>query len=106
MKLALLPFSLTLASLTTAQFNNQSAPFHLILESDDPAVDGDTLSTCHEGAAIESLCLSNGTSTSKPNPIAPAIFRFNTSDQVVTPNPSFGAPGILTYELQSSPPIP
>lgn len=95
-----------LAGLSTAQYTNESAPFHLVLISDNATVDGDTLSACHVGAAIESLCLSNGSSTSKPNPIAPAVFHFNTSDQVVTPNTTLGAPGVLTYELPSSPPIP
>ncbi|KAF2659950.1 hypothetical protein K491DRAFT_549848, partial [Lophiostoma macrostomum CBS 122681] len=98
--LATLAFALTAS--VSAQFDNQSAPFHLVLISDDSSVDGDTLSACHAGAGIESLCLSHSISTSKTAAIAATPFQFNTSDSVVTPNKTLGAPGYLTYELQGS----
>ena len=106
MKLTLPTLALTLAASTTAQYYNQSKPFHLVVVSKNQTINGDTLSACHTGAAIESLCLSNSISVSKPNPIAPATFYFNTSDSVVTPNATLGAPGIVTYVLNSIPPIP
>lgn len=107
MKLALPALSLALTTSVTAQFYNESAAFQLVLISDDPSVNGDTLSACHSGAAIEALCLSNSNTTSKPDPIPAATFHFNFSDSVVTPNETLGQPGILTYWLQTSTtPIP
>jgi len=106
MKLQLPILALGLAASTSAQYLNQSKPFHLVLVSKNKTIDGDTLSACHTGAAIESLCLSNSNSTSKPNPIAPAVFTFNTSDSVVVPNVTLGVPGIVTYKLLATPPIP
>ncbi|KAJ4295350.1 hypothetical protein N0V90_007362 [Kalmusia sp. IMI 367209] len=106
MKLVLPTLALALAASTTAQYDIQSKPFRLVLSSRDDKVNGQTLSACHTGAAIESLCLSNSSSTSKPDPIAAATFRFNTSSTDQTPVSPGGAPGVLTYELQSTPPIP
>ncbi|KAF2798495.1 hypothetical protein K505DRAFT_321855 [Melanomma pulvis-pyrius CBS 109.77] len=106
MKLALPTLALALAATTAAQYYNQSNPFHLVLVSKNKTINGDTLSACHAGAAIESLCLTNSVSVSKPNPIAVGVFYFNTSDQVVTPNATLGAPGILTYVLNANPNIP
>lgn len=101
MKFALPTIALLCAALTSAQDDTQSAPFNLILVSDDPSVDGDTLSACHVGAAIESLCLSNKTSGSNPNPIAPETFYYNTTDSGSTP-----PTGQVTFWLQADPPIP
>lgn len=100
MKLSLATLALTLAALTTAQFNNQSAPFNLVLASENKTIDGQYLAACHEGAAIEGLCLAGIPSPSKPGEIAPATFNFNTSDQAVTPNATLGAPGWVTYLLR------
>ncbi|KAH7135839.1 hypothetical protein B0J11DRAFT_172058 [Dendryphion nanum] len=99
MKISLPTLALAFSTLATAQFNNQSAPFHLYLVSEDKTIDGDTLSTCHEGAAISSLCLSNSTTVSKTAPLPASTFTFNSSDQVVTPNATLGAPGWLTWLL-------
>jgi hypothetical protein len=106
MKFTLSTFALAFAALTNAQYYvNQSAPFHLVLISDDDAVNGSTLSACHTGAAIESLCLSNGNSTSSPTPIPAATFYFNTS-AIPQPASPGSTPGILGYTLQATPPIP
>jgi hypothetical protein len=102
MKLILPTLAFTLAVSTTAQYVNKSSPFNLYLESADPAVNGSTLSACHVGAAIESLCVSNSNSTSKPNPIAPSIFSFNSS-AYINPEPTLGSPGLLTYALPTTP---
>lgn len=92
MRFSVPALSLFLAASAVAQFDKQSAPFHLVIVSDNKTVDGDTLSSCHEGAAIESLCLSNSNSNSKPQPAPPGIYTFNTSDTQSTS-------GYLTYEL-------
>ncbi|KAH6628165.1 hypothetical protein F5144DRAFT_594244 [Chaetomium tenue] len=94
------------AALGSAQFDVESKPFNLVLSSDDAKVDGQTLSACHTGAAIEQLCLSGGGSVSSPNPLAPATFRFNSSANTVSPGPAPGAPGVLSYQLPATPPIP
>lgn len=106
MKLTFSTLALSLAALTSAQYDIQSKPFRLVLSSKDEKINGQTLSACHVGAAIESLCLSTSTSTSKPDPIAAATFRFNTSANTSPPSGSSNAPGILTYKLNASPPIP
>ena len=106
MKLTLPSVALGLATLGSAQYDTESKPFRLVLVSKNHTINGQTLSACHSGAAIESLCLSKLPSTSKPDPIAAATFRFNTSADTQPPSGSDGAPGILTYKLQSSPPIP
>lgn len=106
MKFQLPILAFALAASTSAQYLNQSKPFHLVLVSKNNTINGDTLSACHTGAAIESLCLSNSNSTSKPSPIAPAVFTFNTSDSVFVPNVTLGVPGIVTYQLPANPPIP
>lgn len=105
MKLTL-PTTLAFAALGSAQFDVESKPFNLVLSSDDAKIDGQTLSACHTGAAIEQLCLSGGGSVSSPNPLAPATFRFNSSANTVPPGPAPGAPGVLSYQLPATPPIP
>ncbi|KAF9741142.1 hypothetical protein PMIN06_005572 [Paraphaeosphaeria minitans] len=105
MKLILPTITLALSALTSAQYDVESKSFRLILSSKDTKVNGQTLSACHTGAAIESLCLSGTPSTSKPDPIAAATFRFNTSSNIETPADG-NVPGILTYKLNASPPIP
>ncbi|KAF2449172.1 hypothetical protein P171DRAFT_187566 [Karstenula rhodostoma CBS 690.94] len=105
MKLILPTITLALSALTSAQYDIESKSFRLVLSSKDTKVNGQTLSACHTGAAIESLCLSGTPSTSKPDPIAAATFRFNTSSNAETPADG-GVPGILTYKLNATPPIP
>lgn len=68
----------------------QSKPFNLILQSANKSLHGLALSTCHTGAAIESLCL-----YSKDG----SIFHHNTTEGV-QPGPG-GLPGLLTWELPS-----
>lgn len=81
------------ASQVSAQYLNQSAPFSLIITSDNSTINGSSLITCHEGAAIEGLCfgaiVAGGSST----------YNFNYSSSV-TPDPTIGVVGILTYELR------
>jgi hypothetical protein len=105
MKLIISTLTLALAALTNAQYDVESKSFHLVLSSKDTKVNGQTLSACHTGAAIESLCLSSIPSTSKPDPIAAAVFRFNTSSNIDTPAGG-DVPGILTFLLNATPAIP
>lgn len=103
MKIATSIITLSLAAAINAQFYNEtSKPFQLVLISDDTTVNGTTLSACHTGAALESLCLSSGNSVSNPNSIAPATFNFNTSTDPFTPDAKLGTPGILTWTLETS----
>ncbi|KAE8443307.1 hypothetical protein EG329_002023 [Mollisiaceae sp. DMI_Dod_QoI] len=81
------------ASQVGAQYTNQSAPFYLVLQSQNSTYNGSTLSACHEGAAIEGLCLGGSlTSTS-------VQYTFNTSSDA-TPDPVLGPAGSLNYELR------
>jgi hypothetical protein len=83
-------------------YNETSKPFSLVLTSDNSTINGSTLSACHSGAAIESLCLSRGGGVSNPNPIPAATFNFNTSSDPFTPNATLGTPGILTWTLRTT----
>jgi len=82
-------------------YNITSKPFQLVLTSADSSIN-DTVSTCHVGAALESLCLSNSNSTSKPDPTPFSTFNFNTSIYSQAPSPSLGVPGILTWFLPTA----
>ena len=84
------------ASTATAQYTNQSAPFNLILLSQNDTLNGSALGACHEGAAIEGLCVSGP-------PTADAgysQFQFNTSSTPFNYNATIGETGYLTYELR------
>jgi len=80
-------------ALVNGQFLNQSAPFNLILGSTNPAYDNSTLSACHEGAAIESLCVYSVTQVRRPNTNLINQYQLNYS--------SFDGPGYgyLTWLL-------
>ncbi|KAH7411863.1 hypothetical protein DE146DRAFT_256601 [Phaeosphaeria sp. MPI-PUGE-AT-0046c] len=62
MKLATLSFT-AFASAALAQsenyYNITSRPFRLLLKSDNKTIDGTTLGGCHQGAAIEGLCVTD-----------------------------------------------
>jgi hypothetical protein len=90
-----------LIAVANAQFYNiTSKPFQLRLTSEDGTID-DTVSACHTGAALESLCLSNSNTTSKPNPTEYDTFNFNTTitSQPPVNHTDLGAEGILTWTL-------
>ncbi|KAH7396588.1 hypothetical protein DE146DRAFT_42400 [Phaeosphaeria sp. MPI-PUGE-AT-0046c] len=98
-------FIATLVTAASAQYwNISSKPFQIRLRSEDGSID-DTVSACHTGAALESLCLSNSVTPSKPNPIPYDNFTFNTSiyEQPV-PDTKFATPGILTWVIPANPP--
>jgi hypothetical protein len=62
------------------EFNITSAPFSLVVLSDDPILNGDTLSACHTGVTTESLCLSH----SETGPYEPAILYHNRTIDSIT----------------------
>lgn len=66
---------------------DQSAPFNLVLKSSNTTIDGVALASCHEGAAIEGLCL---TTTWTPT-LAAATYNLNYS--------STSTDGVLTWNL-------
>jgi hypothetical protein len=104
MKKSAIALTLATAAVTSAQepfYNISSAPFFLVVTSEDGGVN-DTLSACHVGAAIESLCLSNAGVGDSPEPLDGAHFQFNTSIYSQAPEPNFGVPGILTWWLNTT----
>ncbi|USP81382.1 uncharacterized protein yc1106_08656 [Curvularia clavata] len=109
MKASSLVLSLAAAAIASAQdcsvsepfYNITSKPFHLLVKSQDGKVD-DTLSACHVGAALESLCLSNAKSPSNTSPLAAADFYFNTSVYSQAPDASLTVPGILVWDLPTT----
>ncbi|CAN9299865.1 unnamed protein product [Alternaria alternata] len=105
MKTSSIALTLAAAAMASAQeepyYNITTAPFYLVVTSEDGGVN-DTISACHVGAAIESLCLSNAGAGDAPEPLAGAEFQFNTSIYSQAPEPSFGVPGILTWWLNTS----
>jgi hypothetical protein len=90
------------ATASAQYYNITSKPFQLLLTSTDGSIN-DTVSACHTGAALESLCLSNSNSTSKPDPTPYSTFNFNTSSNSQAPvnHTDLGVPGILTWFLPS-----
>ncbi|KAF2036728.1 hypothetical protein EK21DRAFT_106045 [Setomelanomma holmii] len=97
---------LTLAAAASAQnsyYNITSKPFQLVLTSADGSI-SDTVSACHTGAGLESLCLSNSNTTSKPAPTNYDTFNFNSSiySQAPTNHTDLGVPGILTWFLPTA----
>jgi hypothetical protein len=81
-------------SQVSAQFLNQSAPFALILTSDNDTINGSALIACHEGAAFEGLCIGAAVAGA---PTTVYTFNFSSSEPV---DPTIGVVGLLTYELE------
>jgi hypothetical protein len=77
-------------SQAVAQYTNQSAPFNLVLSSSNTTLNGALLGACHEGAAIEGLCLNIGSNSAAPY----NQYTFNYTTQQ-TPDPVLGYIGIL-----------
>lgn len=109
MKTTAFALPLAAATLATAQscgssepfYNVTSKPFTLNVASADGSIKS-SLGACHVGAALESLCLSSSTSPSKPNVSDGELFHFNASIYSQPPEPTLGAPGILTWILRGN----
>jgi len=79
------------ASQAVAQSTVQSKPFNLVLSSSNKTLNGALLGACHEGAAIEGLCVDLGT----PSPASYYNqYTFNTTAGA-TPVPNIGITGLL-----------
>ena len=84
---------LSLASLASAQ-QQQTKPFWLVIK-DAGKYNGAALVACHEGAAIEGLCVGD-----KPgHGTRLSTFQFNTTAGAITSDPTAGETGTLTYAL-------
>jgi hypothetical protein len=87
------------SSQASAQYYiNQTGPFDLIVLSSNSTINGTTLGACHEGAAIEGLCLDGVFDPSVP-PLPYTTYNFNYSTQFTTPDPVLGYSGLLTFTL-------
>jgi hypothetical protein len=92
-----------LATANAQYYNITSKPFQLVLTSSTDSING-TLSACHTGAALESLCVLPSNTSATPEPTYYNTFNFNTSSFSEAPpsNASLGAPGILTWDLPTN----
>ncbi|KAH8816360.1 hypothetical protein F5884DRAFT_219119 [Xylogone sp. PMI_703] len=101
MRAAIASSLLALSATALAQytFDNASDPFTLVVSSTNAAYDNHFLTACHEGAAIEALCL--GGVSGSDNVTAPT-FTFNSSTYNLANPPANGggAQGLLIYILQ------
>jgi len=75
----------------TAQYLGQTSPFKLVLTSQNRTLNGSSLVACHEGAAIESLCIYGKASS---------VFFLNYTRNW-SPDPALGLYGSLTWNLPS-----
>ncbi|KAG5923141.1 hypothetical protein E4U61_004253 [Claviceps capensis] len=84
-------------SLAAAQVM-QSRPFQLVIKSRSKELDGRVFSACHVGAAVETICLYQD--NKEP-------FRLNTTQDVQNIQaPPGGVIGILTWDMNTEPPVP
>ena len=83
--------SLLLLGAATAQ-EVQSKPFYLAIQSANKTLNGEKLSACHSGAAIESLCLAGDGSQ----------FNLNTTTGEESPIKGQAPAGTLTWQLPYS----
>ncbi|KAH8807180.1 hypothetical protein F5884DRAFT_788716 [Xylogone sp. PMI_703] len=88
---------LALSASALAQYDTASAPFALVVSSINADYNNKALSPCHEGAAIEALCLGN--TFDKTN--APT-YTFNTSASAPLPDNGGTSAGLLIYSLPVS----
>ncbi|KAI1781241.1 hypothetical protein F4818DRAFT_398472 [Hypoxylon cercidicola] len=78
-------------ALAQTQYLNQSAPFNLVLSSENSTLDGLKLGACHSGAAVESLCVFANIST-------PQFLTFYLNGTAEPPTqPGYLAAGLLTW---------
>lgn len=89
--------ALLLTTLASAQYTTQSKPFQLVIISSNATLNGSIFDSCHEGAAIEGLCVVPDTESGEYT-----TYHLNTSASQTTPLPAAGKSGILTWELESN----
>lgn len=83
--------ALALAGLVAAQ-EIQSKPFTLKLSSEDKKWDGKGVSSCHVGAAFESLCIGDHSE----------LFHFNTTTGAQPAAEGYTPAGVLAWTLPTS----
>lgn len=100
MKTAILALVGAIASVVNAQepfYNVSSKPFHLVVKSaTNKTLNGRTLFACHEGAAIEGLCLGEKKLSTAD------VYNFNTSAYSTPTDSAIGDTGILTWLLPTA----
>ncbi|KAH5047246.1 hypothetical protein HBI75_004900 [Parastagonospora nodorum] len=99
MKLAVLAFA-ALASIVAAQdqyYNVSSPNFRLIIKSDNATLNDTALGACHQGAAIEGLCLT-GEKVSDPASLYTTFYHNVSASTNVS---DFDTVGLLGYNLWS-----
>lgn len=92
------PLTLALSALTTSSAQStttQTGPFTLDIVSDDPALSGGRLSSCHAGAAIEGLCFGKPTAGAPPS--SSSTYWLNTTYYQGSTEPNPG--GSLIWNL-------
>ncbi|KAI1388658.1 uncharacterized protein F4822DRAFT_403465 [Hypoxylon trugodes] len=88
-------FGLTLAQSGNV---NQSAPFNLVLSSDNSTLNGLKLAACHAGAAVEALCLDESVQTPEFQ-----TFFFNSSAEAPS-DPNYLQSGYVTWTFTGGTP--
>jgi len=83
----------------SAQYTNQSAPFSLVVLSANTTYNSTVLGACHEGAAIEGLCVAGAYN---PPESSYSTFTLNVSATDTSYNTTLGETGYLTWELQGA----
>ncbi|TVY33463.1 hypothetical protein LOCC1_G007636 [Lachnellula occidentalis] len=81
------------AAVNAQYYSNQSAPFNLVLSSKNSTLNGSTLGSCHEGAAIEGLCVAG------PLNIDSGKYTFNYTTTQATEPTGVNVTGLLTWLL-------
>ena len=100
MRTSTLASLMALAASATAQYPNQTAPFALVVYSpQNETYNGTTLGACHEGAALEGLCISAPYASSLPSSVSTFTQNYSAA---AAPLPMVGTVGYLTYELQGA----
>jgi hypothetical protein len=77
-------------------FSNQSAPFELIIKSHNSTLNGTALLSCHQGAAIEGLCVFIDPDF---NITSPDITYYLNYSAQTAPDPVLGYTGTLVWSL-------
>lgn len=81
------------AGVNAQYYKNQSAPFNLVLTSQNTTLNGSTLGSCHEGAAIEGLCVTGPLNKDSGK------YTFNYTTTQATEPTGVNVTGLLTYLL-------
>ncbi|TVY36589.1 hypothetical protein LSUB1_G007001 [Lachnellula subtilissima] len=89
------------AGVNAQYYTNQSAPFNLVLTSQNTTLNGSTLGSCHEGAAIEGLCVAGNVDNEFTGPLNSdsGAYTFNYTTTQATEPTGVNVTGLLTWLL-------